>query len=725
MSPRPSRLLVLAAVVVALLLLAPAAFATPLDTGPGTLVQIAIQQAELTDGGGAAGDSFGYSVAIDGDTALVGSPYRDIGTSPDQGAACVFTRSAGVWTLQQELTEGGSYGSFGWSVALSGDTALVGVRQNNCAYVFTRSGTTWTQQQRLRASDDAFSGGFGHSVALSGDSALVGACDKTVGVNADQGAAYVFTRVAGIWAQQQKLTDAAGAAGDRFGQSVALEGDTAVVGAAYKTVGANADQGAALVFARSAGNWALQQELTAADGTAYDFFGYSVALDGESVLVGACNKTVGTRTIQGAAYVFTRDGTTWTQQQKLTAADGARNDNFGCSVALDGESALVGAWYKTVGTNAGEGAAYRFTRSGTTWTQQQRLSAGDGAGGDYFGSAVGLSGDTVLIGAYHKTVGTSAGQGAAFAFALGAPPTVTIGAPTAAGIWPPGSVQSVSWELGFAPRSGESRVALVNQTSGTWYVNKTLPSVTGRTVYATKIIVAVPAGTYKAAVYWRPTGAAAWASTAKSAAFVVTPIDLTISAPAAGAVWQAQGLGNATWEVDPELTTGEFRLSLVNQTSGTWYVNRLVPAAAGKTSYAASLNAAVPPGSYKLAVYWRASSSSAWDATQKSAAFTVASLAISSPTALSSWPRLSSQSVEWSVTPGLAAGEFRVWLINQTSGAWSVGKSVAVVKDQTAYETNVWVSVAAGSYKAAVYWRPDAASPWTLAQKSAAFTVTP
>ncbi len=310
-------------------------------------------------------------------------------------------------------------------------------------------------------------------------------------------------------------------------------------------------------------------------------------------------------------------------------------------------------------------------------------------------------------------------------FALGAPPTVTIGAPTAASIWPPGSAQSVSWDLSFAPPSGESRVSLINQSTGTWYVNRTVPSVTGQTAYAKTISVAVPAGTYKAAVYWKPTGAAGWASTAKSVAFSVTPIDVTISAPADGEVWQAQSPGSVAWEVDPELTTGEFRLSLVNQATGTWYVNKLVPAAAGKTSYATSLNAAVPPGSYRLAVYWRASSSSAWDACQKSAAFTVASLAISSPTALSSWPRLTSQSVEWSVTPGLAAGEFRVWLINQTSGAWSIGKSVAVVKDQTAYETNVSVSVAAGSYKAAVYWRPDAASPWTLAQKSAAFTVTP
>ena len=301
----------------------------------------------------------------------------------------------------------------------------------------------------------------------------------------------------------------------------------------------------------------------------------------------------------------------------------------------------------------------------------------------------------------------------------------TVIAPSAGSLWQEGSLQTVAWTTDPAVSTGEFRVWLVS-AGGAWYVGKQVLPTAGRTSYSTSVRAAVPAGSYRAAVYWRPaTGSGDWVLTAKSASFTVAPIDVTVSAPAAGEVWQAQSPGSAAWEVDPELTTGEFRLSLVSQTTGTWYVNKLVPAAAGKTSYATSLNAAVPPGSYKLAVYWRASPTSAWDATQKSAAFTVASLAISSPTALSSWPRLTSQSVEWSVTPGLAAGEFRVWLINQTSGAWSIGKSVAVVKDQTAYETDVSVSVAAGSYKAAVYWRPDAASPWTLAQKGAAFTVTP
>ena len=150
-----------------------------------------------------------------------------------------------------------------------------------------------------------------------------------------------------------------------FGYSVSLsaDGNTALIGAYGATVGANAYQGAAYVFVISGGTWSQQQKLTASDGAAGDYFGCSVSLsgDGNTALIGANAATVGANTYQGAAYVFVISGGTWSQQQKLTASDGAAYDQFGCSVSLsaDGNTALIGAW-ATVGANAYQGAAYVF-----------------------------------------------------------------------------------------------------------------------------------------------------------------------------------------------------------------------------------------------------------------------------------------------------------------------------------------------------------------------------
>jgi hypothetical protein len=384
------------------------------------------QQAKLTASDGATGDSFGYSVALSADTALVGAYYDDVGANTDQGSAYVFTRSGTTWSEQQKLTasDGAAGDYFGHSVALSGDTALVGAHLDDVgaradqgsAYVFTRSGTTWSQQQKLNASDGIDYDYFGYSVALSGDTALVGAYLDDVGGNGNQGSAYVFTRSGTTWSQQQKLNASDGAANDYFGVSVALSGDTALVGAYLDDVGANTNQGSAYVFTRSGTTWSQQEQLTASDGAASDQFGYSVALSGDTALVGAYLDDVGANTDQGSAYVFTRSGTTWSLQQKLTATDGAASDGFGVSVALSGDTALVGARYDDVGTNANQGSAYVFTRSGTTWGPQQQLTASDGAANDYFGYSVALSGDTALVGAYADAVGANTYQGSAYVF---------------------------------------------------------------------------------------------------------------------------------------------------------------------------------------------------------------------------------------------------------------------------------------------------------------------
>jgi len=388
---------------------APASAGPPSASPPNLMALLAVEQAQLTASDGAVGDSFGFSVALSGDTALVGVPHDTVGTNGNQGSAYIFTRSGSSWSQQARLTasDGAAWGYFGFSVALSGDTALVGAEMAGEAYVFTRSGSSWSEQTKWTDGDPASD--FGTSVALSGDTALVGAFSN-VGGNAWQGSAYVFTRSGGSWSQQAQLTATDGAANDGLGSSVALSGDTALVGARNDTVGANAAQGSAYVFTRSGSSWSQQAKLTASDGAGNDSFGDSAALSGETALVGARNCTVDGVAWHGAAYVFTRSGSSWSQQARLTAG----YYQFGRSVALSGETALVGAG----GGSIGQGSAYLFTRSGSSWSQPAPLTAGDGAADDDFGSSVAVSDETALVGAVYDDVGGIYNQGSAYVFRI-------------------------------------------------------------------------------------------------------------------------------------------------------------------------------------------------------------------------------------------------------------------------------------------------------------------
>jgi hypothetical protein len=353
---------------------------------------------KLLAGDGAAGDDFGNSVSIYGDTALIGTPQLFTNT----GSAYVFTRTGTTWTQQQKLlaSDGSTGDYFGFSVSLYGDTALIGAVSDyiarGAAYVFTRSGTTWTQQQKLLASDGVAEDNFGCSVSLYGDIALIGA----TGDNNVKGSAYVFTRTGTTWTEQQKLLALDGATNDHFGNSASLDDDTALIGAYYD----DSSKGAAYVFTRTGTTWTQQQKLLASDGTAGDRFGNSVSLNSDTAIIGANYDN----SSKGAAYVFTRTGTTWTPQQKLLASDGVANDRFGNSVSLDSDTALIGAF----GDDSSKGSAYVFTRTGTTWTQQQKLTASDGATNDVFGKSVSLDSDTALIGAF----GDDSSKGSAYVF---------------------------------------------------------------------------------------------------------------------------------------------------------------------------------------------------------------------------------------------------------------------------------------------------------------------
>jgi len=391
------------------------------------------------------------------------------------GAAYVFVRNAGVWSQQAYLKASNTNADdfFGGSVAVSGDTVVVGAfredssatgvngnQANNgalsagAAYVFVRTAGLWSQQAYLKASNtDAFDE-FGESVAVSGDTVVVGAKledSNATGVNGDQtnnaadnaGAAYVFVRNAGVWSQQAYLKASNTNTDDQFGSSVAVSGDTVVV--------------ETYVFVRNAGTWSQQAYLNASNTDAGDRFGESVAVSGDTVVVGAPgedsnatgvngNQTNNAAVDSGAAYVFVRNAGNWSQQAYLKASNTDANDVFGSSVAVSGDTVVVGAVREAsnaAGVNGNQtnnaanlsGAAYVFVRTAAVWSQQAYLKASNTDAGDLFSASVAVSGNTLVVGAPNEdsfevgvngnqTDNSSRNAGAAYVFRV---PSFTVG----------------------------------------------------------------------------------------------------------------------------------------------------------------------------------------------------------------------------------------------------------------------------------------------------------
>ncbi len=358
---------------------------------------------------GKAHDFFGYNVALSESTAVIGAFKADHKVQgKDVGAAYVFTRSQNTWRQQAKLTplDGKAEDTFGGKVAISGDTIIVGAMRTDdavkgentgSAYIFSRTGSKWYQQAKLTAKDAAQGDSFGWSIAVSGDIAAIGA-PKDDDKGTDSGSVYIFKRIGNHWQQEAKLTAKDGTEGDVFGISIAISGNTLLIGADLnEEKGFNA--GAAYVFTRNDNSWVQQAKLTADDGAQSDIFGVRVALSDDTALISARRDDDDVMGVDaGSAYIFTRSGTKWTQQMKLTAPDGAADDRFGRSVALDGNTALIGAMFQDhQGENSG--SAYVYKRIGNTWQLQTQLIAKDGAKGDVFGWDLALFNNTALISA--------------------------------------------------------------------------------------------------------------------------------------------------------------------------------------------------------------------------------------------------------------------------------------------------------------------------------------
>lgn len=432
-----------------------------------------------------AGDYF-QAVAVSGDTVVVGAPFEDSNAEGvnskkesnnslvNSGAAYVYVRDGEKWVQQAYLkaSNPGGNDQFGFSVAISGDTIAIGAfgedaksttQTDNSAgnagavYIFTRKNKIWTQDAYLKPSSPKAGSLFGYSVALSGTSLVVGAAGEDGSASSDTGsstnattlsragAAYVFTRGTSSWSQQESLKASNPGANDLFGVSVGISGDTVVVGAqneSSKSTEINKGQdddtqsssGAAYVFVRAESKWSQQAYLKASNAQKNDLFGHSVAIDSRTIVVGAhqeSSKAKGVNKSQsdnsaensGAAYVFIRNGKTWSQQAYLKASNTEAGDGFGYSVAISGGSVVVGSYAEDsnargVGgdqgnnSSANSGAAYLYNRSGTEWSQKSYLKASNTAANGQFGKFVAIYDDSAVIAA----PGMSKYAGAAYLF---------------------------------------------------------------------------------------------------------------------------------------------------------------------------------------------------------------------------------------------------------------------------------------------------------------------
>jgi len=342
---------------------------------------------------GAAGDSYGRAVAIDGDVAIVGAPWNDT-KGIDAGAAYIYRLDGGGWVQEPKLTasDGAGGDEFGIAVDVSEGVIVVGAWQDDTsvtgagsAYIYRYNGANWVET-KLHASDALSNDRLGIAVAIDGDIAVVGADQGDASSASDSGAAYVYQYSGGIWTQVAKLTASDAAEFDQFGCAVDIDGDVIVVGARSDD-DSGLSSGAAYVFERPGTSWFSMTEsfkLVASDAAAGDHLGESVSVSGDTIVVGSPG--------DGSAYAFTDDGSAWLEE-KLTGSLAGAADTFGYAVAVSGDLIAVGAFT----ANTQSGLLTIFQRSTYGWGEVDYFWPADWAEFDQFGRAVGISSQNVLI----------------------------------------------------------------------------------------------------------------------------------------------------------------------------------------------------------------------------------------------------------------------------------------------------------------------------------------
>ena len=355
-------------------------------------------------------------VDVTGDVIIVGVHDVDVNNLP--GAGRIFTRNRKKWEQGADLVANDrnidqakpGQSGFGFAVSISGrigrttaDYAIIGApgddgaaKDAGAAYIYAFSGKNWKQEGKLTAADAAAGDAFGFVVSVDGTTAVVGAPKSDVGAAKNTGAAFVFVRDANRWKQHAKLIPKDLARSDALGEAVDIQKDTVIIGAPGHTHGGVRFAGAVFVFERDGDTWREQAKLTAEDAAASDRFGVSVGIEGDTAIVGSLLNDAGGTKDAGAAYIFVRNGITWTQQAKLIAPGKKKGDHFGAGVATTGKIAVVGAPLREE-NGLGTGAAYSFVNVDGVWKNAKRVVPDDAAANLVFGSTIAISGDTIVV----------------------------------------------------------------------------------------------------------------------------------------------------------------------------------------------------------------------------------------------------------------------------------------------------------------------------------------
>ena len=354
---------------------------------------------------------FGTSVAISGHRLVVGTPWAT--SNGKQGVVYVYESTPTGFEFQTELTasDNAGFDDFGISVAIDGDTILVGADLVDgplsggvgAVYAYEWNGTAWIEKQKFQASDGDSGGFFGWSVALEGDTAVVGRYwDSSAAVHA--GSAYVFQRVSGTWNEAQKLLPSPAADEDNFGYAIALKGGRLIVGAPERFSSGPSDlqYGRAFVYADSGGSWVPMGTLSGSSPQQYDQFGISVDLDGDELVVGAWQELYSPSfSGPGKAYVFDWDGAAWNESQLLVASDGKIEDEYGASVAIQGDRLLIGAASRDAYPLWG--GIYCYTKDASGFTQTDLFLPVANSSLSWLGNSLAMNGNYAVAGAFIET----------------------------------------------------------------------------------------------------------------------------------------------------------------------------------------------------------------------------------------------------------------------------------------------------------------------------------
>ena len=371
----------------------------------------AIDCQQLLNSDSGANHFFGFSLSIDGDHADIGA-YGTSSAGPNTGSAYIFKRDGSNWIEQDVLkaSDAASGDHFGISTAIDGDYVVIGAFRNDdngndsgSAYIFKNNGSNWVEETILKASDASSDDHFGRSVSISDEYVLIGALRNDDNGN-DSGSAYIFKNYGSNWVEELKLTASDASADDRFGFSVSISGEHAIIGA-YLNDEKGTNSGAAYIYRNDNNTWVEEIKLLASDATIEDRFGRNVSIYNEYVIVGSHLNDEGGEDA-GAAYIFKKKNNVWIEETKLLASDATSHDWFGISVSISNSHAVAGSFQNDIG-GTDTGSAYVFKRVGETWYEEALLLASDGTDEDEFGFSTGISGNTIFIGAIRKDNGNS------------------------------------------------------------------------------------------------------------------------------------------------------------------------------------------------------------------------------------------------------------------------------------------------------------------------------